>query len=297
MPGQFLNVGDTHLFAEVRGSSALPPLIVLHGGPGLDHHEFADFLDPLTDTVRLVLLDMRAQGESDRDAPESTWTLAQMADDVQAAARALGAPHYAVLGHSYGAFVALQQAVNAEETRQGLVASIVCCGVPSSHFLDGVPAALEQFGPPQLREQIRASWAGEADVTTEADFARLMEEQMPWHFADPLDPRIADYTRRSAGRYAPDVLRRFASAGYGGIEVEKELGNVGTPMLVLAGRHDRTCPPEASEVTAAGVPGAQLHVFENSGHMPFVEQPDEFLMVVRGFLQRMLPGAAWPEDA
>ncbi|ULH17312.1 alpha/beta fold hydrolase (plasmid) [Deinococcus sp. KNUC1210] len=297
MPGQFLNVGDTRLFAEVRGPASLPPLIVLHGGPGLDHHEFADFLDPLTDTVRLVLLDLRAQGESDRDAPESSWTLAQMADDVQAAAQALGAPHYAVLGHSYGAFVALQQAVNAQETRQGMAGSVVCCGVPSSRFLDGVAAELERFEPPQLREQIRASWAGEADVATEADFARLMEEQMPWHFADPLDPRIADYTRRSAGRYAPDVLRRFASAGYGGIEVMDDLGKVERPMLVLAGRHDRTCPPEASEVTAAGVPGAQLHVFEDSGHMPFVEQPDEFLTVVRAFLRRVLPLSAHTEEA
>jgi proline iminopeptidase len=59
-------------------------------------------------------------------------------------------------------------------------------------------------------------------------------------------------------------------------------------MLVLAGRHDRTCPPEASQATAAGVPGAELHIFEQSGHMPFVEQPDEFLNVVREFLKSAL---------
>ena len=287
MPGVYLNVGGTRLFADVRGPQHLPPLIVLHGGPGLDHHEFADYLDPLTDTVRLVLLDMRAQGESDRDAPEATWTLAQMAADVGAAAQALGAERYAVLGHSYGAFVALEQAVR---NPGAAAATIVCCGVPSSRFLDDIPAKLETFEPLHLREQVRASWASEADVATEADFARLMEQQMPWHFGDPEDPRIADYTRRSAGRYAPDVLRRFASAGYGGIEVLDDLGQVTVPMLVLAGRHDRTCPPEASEATANGAPGAQLHIFEDSGHMPFVEQPQEFLGVVRGFLRRALAG-------
>ena len=283
--GRRLNVGDTRLYADLRGPEHLPPLIVLHGGPGLDHHEFADYLDPLTDTVRLVLLDMRAQGESDRDPPEETWTLEQMAADIGAVARALGAERYAVFGHSYGAFVALQQAVSEPGAA---AASIVCCGVPSSRYLDDIPAKLETFEPPHLREQVRASWAGEASVQTEADFARLMTEQMPWHFADPEDPRIPAYTRQSAGRYAPDVLRRFSAAGYGGIEAEGQLGDVSAPMLVLAGRHDRTCPPEASEATAAGVPGARLHIFERSGHMPFVEQPEEFLEVVRGFLRSAL---------
>ena len=280
MPTQLLNVGDTRLFADVRGPEHLPPLIVLHGGPGLDHHEFADYLDPLTDTVRLVLLDMRAQGESDRAAPEDTWTLEQMALDVGAVARVLGAQRYAVFGHSYGAFVALQQAVS----EPGAAASIVCCGVPSSRYLDDIPAKLDTFLPLHLREQVRASWASEAGVETEADFARIMDEQMPWHFGNPEDPRIPEYARRSAGRYAPDVLRKFSAAGYGGIEVQAALGSVTSPVLVLAGRHDRTCPPEASQATAAGVTGAQLHIFEESGHMPFVEQPEEFLEVVRGFL-------------
>ena len=281
MPTQLLNVGDTRLFADVRGPEHLPPLIVLHGGPGLDHHEFADYLDPLTDTVRLVLLDMRAQGESDRDAPDDSWTLEQMAADVGAAARALGAERYAVFGHSYGAFVALQQAVSEPGAA---AASIVCCGVPSSRYLDDIPAKLDTFLPLHLREQVRASWASEVSVETEADFARIMDEQLPWHFGNPEDPRIPEYARRSAGRYAPDVLRKFSAAGYGGIEVEASLGNVTSPTLVLAGRHDRTCPPEASQATAAGIPGATLHVFEASGHMPFVEQPDEFLEVVRSFL-------------
>ncbi|AWN23935.1 hypothetical protein DKM44_12435 [Deinococcus irradiatisoli] len=284
MTPQLLPVNGTRLFADVRGEAHLPPLIVLHGGPGLDHHEFADYLDPLTDTVRLVLLDMRAQGESDRDAPEETWTLTQMAADVDGVARELGAARYAVFGHSYGAFVALQQAIN----QPGAAASVVSCGVPSSRFLEGIEAKLAGFEPLHLREQVQRSWAGEADVTTEADFARLMAEQMPWHFADPEDPRLPEYIRRSTGRYAPDVLRAFSVAGYGGIEAEAELGRVTSPMLVLAGRHDRTCPPEASQVTAAGVPGAQLHIFEQSGHMPFVEQPEEFLDVVRGFLRSAL---------
>ena len=64
-----VNVGDTHLFVIERGEGY--PLILLHGGPGLDHHEFADYLDPLCDQFHLILVDLRAQGLSDM-CPEET---------------------------------------------------------------------------------------------------------------------------------------------------------------------------------------------------------------------------------
>lgn len=283
-----LDVGDTRLHAVLRGPEQLPPLICLHGGPGLDHTEFADYLDPLTDTVRLVLLDMRAQGQSDRDAPPESWTLGEMAADVSRVARALGAQKYAVFGHSYGAFVALQHAVDFPGAA---AATIACCGVGSSRWLADIPGRLEAFEPLHLREQVRQSWADEVNVRTEADFARLMQAQFPWHFADPLDPRMAEYLSRveaQGPRYAPDVLRQFSAAEYGGIEVEDRVAGVPQPLLVLAGRFDRTCPPEASELIASRAPHGALHVFEQSGHMPFVEQPEEFLRVVRHFLGRAL---------
>jgi proline iminopeptidase len=83
----------------------------------------------------------------------------------------------------------------------------------------------------------------------------------------------------------PDVLRHFATADYGAIEVEDRLGEVTQPVLVLAGRHDRTCVPEAGEAIAAGIPGAELVVFEHSGHMTFAEENEAYLGAVRGFLQ------------
>src|ERR671938_875200 len=101
-----IDIGDTKLNVEERGAGALP-LIVLHGGPGLDHTMFGSWLDPLGDEVRLLLVDERAQGRSD-PAPPETWTLAQHARDVEALAGALGLERYAVLGHSFGAFIALQ---------------------------------------------------------------------------------------------------------------------------------------------------------------------------------------------
>jgi proline iminopeptidase len=87
--------------------------------------------------------------------------------------------------------------------------------------------------------------------------------------------------------YSPDVLRAAATNGYGHIEVEDRLAEVAHPVLVLAGRHDRTCSVEGAETIARGIPTAELVVLEHSGHMAFVEEPDAYRDAVRRFLARL----------
>jgi proline iminopeptidase len=279
--GRLVDVGDTQLHVVERGDGC--PLLLLHGGPGLDHHEFADYLDPLADRLRLILVDQRAQGRSAPCDP-ATWTLAQMAADVRALARALELPRYAVLGHSFGAFVALQWAVEfPDEPGPAIISS----GLPSSRYLDGIADRLLTFEPVELRERVAASWAREQDVRTADDVAALLHDQMPFHFADPRDPRIAEFERRSQGSvYSPDVLREFSRAGYGDIDVEDRLGEVRRPVLVLAGRHDRTCALEGARAIAEGIPGSTLVVFERSAHMAYVEEQERYVDAVRSFLAR-----------
>ncbi len=283
-PGRLVAIDDTSLWVVERGPDDGLPVLVLHGGPGLDHHEFADYLDPLTDRgVRLVLVDQRACGRSERPSPH-TWTLERFAQDVIMLARAMRLERYAVLGHSFGAFVALQHAVDYDGMA---AASIVSGGVPSMRFLERVDANLQAFEPAELREQVVASWARESGVSSAEEFDRIVSDQWPFHFADPLDPRIQDYRLRIRDTvYAPDVLRHFAAGGVGDIEVEERLAGVSSPALVLGGRHDRTCVTEAAEAIAAGVPDAQLVIFERSGHMTFVEEPEAYIEAVSRFLGR-----------
>ena len=279
--GRYVDIGDTRLYVVERGDGY--PLMVFHGGPGLDHHSFGDYLDALADEYRLILVDQRSNGRSDR-APEETWTLQQMAADVGSLARALDLERYAVLGHSYGAFVVLQHAVDfPDDAAQTIVSS----GVPSTRFLEQIAQNLAAFEPIELREQVTDSWEREKSVRTQEEVAELLHDQWPFQFADPRDPRIEEYERRTARSiYSTDVLRRFASEEYGGIEIEDRLGDVTQPVLVLAGRHDRTCVVEAAQTIAEGVPRGELVVFESSGHMTFVEENGAYVSTVRDFLKR-----------
>jgi len=281
--GRHVRIGDTRLFVDERGSGF--PILVLHGGPGLDHHEFADYLDPLGDHFRLVFMDMRSQGRSD-PTPSQTWTIQRFAEDISALAAALELDRYAVLGHSFGGFVAL---VHAADQPAGVAATVVSGGVTSKDIMGDVETALAAIEPPALREQLAASWERESEVTTADGFADIVTEQMPFHFANPQDPRIGEYLDRAGAMvYSPGVLRHFASVGYGELDAAGALARVRHPVLVLAGRYDRvaTAVAAAEAVAAADQDVIELLVLERSGHMTFVEEQPHYLDVVLEFLTR-----------
>jgi proline iminopeptidase len=287
--GRLVEVADTKLYVEERGEPSAFPLLVFHGGPGLDHTEFGDYLDPLTEggSYRLVLVDERACGRSDRTASRGTWTLGRMAQDVSDLAASLGVHGgYATLGHSYGAFVVLQHAVDHPGEPRG---TVVSSGVAAARWLNGVDQQLAAFEPVELREQVTLSWARETEVRTEDEAAALLADQWPFQFREPRGAALTEYLRRTAGlaRYAPDVIRHFAAQEYGGIDVEHRLGEVTHPVLVLAGRHDRVCAVGASQDMAQRLPDAELVVFENSAHMTFAEEQDSYLAAVRQFLDQI----------
>jgi pimeloyl-ACP methyl ester carboxylesterase len=115
----------------------------------------------------------------------------------------------------------------------------------------------------------------------------LLHDQLPFHFADPYDPRIPEFEKLAAPTsYAPAMLRHFANQEYGGLDAEAGLSSIRQPVLVLAGRHDRTCSVEAAETIAREVPKSELVIFERSGHLPFVEEQELYIEAVRNFLDR-----------
>jgi proline iminopeptidase len=282
--GRLVEAGDTSLFVVERGAGPMP-LLLLHGGPGLDHTLFGDYLDGLSDTCRLLFVDLRSQGRSEPADPRS-WTLEQMAADVDALAESLALERYAVFGHSFGAFVALQHAVDFSGRP---AASIISAGIPASRYLSHVEENLQRFEPEELRDQVTSSWARESEARTQEDCRALMSDQLPFHFSDPRDPRIEEMRAALSDMvFSPDVMREAARGDYGAIEVEDRLGDVTHPVLVLAGRHDRTCSVAAAQAIARGIPDAELVVFENSAHMGFIEEQDAYLDVVREFLARQV---------
>jgi len=252
-----------------------PPLIVLHGGPGLDHTTFRPYLDPLSEDVRLLYMDERGQGRSERVDP-ATLSLEVFAQDVDRLAEALGLDTFALLGHSFGAIVATFHAIELGTADRYVISG----GGDSSAALEAdIEASLAALG--DEGQAILESWEREQTVETDDDFAELMRAQWPFHFAGPVPEGYGEDTV-----FSPDVLRHFASAGYGAFDYVPDLRRIDRPVLVIVGEHDRTTTPRAARVLAEGIADSELAVLERAGHMSFAEAPGPYLAAVQSFLNR-----------
>ena len=78
------------------------PLFIVHGGPGASHDYFLPYLVPLARNNRLIFIDERGSGKSQKVEDISAYTVANMVEDVEAVRQALNLGKINLLGHSYG---------------------------------------------------------------------------------------------------------------------------------------------------------------------------------------------------
>jgi proline iminopeptidase len=275
--------GELHVVEHGSGY----PLVLLHGGPGMDHHEFRPWLDPLGDMgLRLIYVDQRGQGGSPRVDPAGL-SIRVFAQDIDRLAAALDLAEYAVLGHSFGAIVALSHALERGTASQ----YVISAGAASSEALmSDVEHEIERFEPAAMRDQIRRSWEQEAGLTTVSQARENTAAQMPFHFWEMGDA-YSRFMQSDETVYAPEVLAHFAAQGYGGFEWLDHLRWIRRPMLIVVGRYDRTCTLQRSEEIHREVEGSDLVVIEKAAHMAHVEQPKAYIDAVRRWFiaQGVLP--------
>lgn len=275
-------VGDVELFVREKGEGRA--LVALHGGPGLDGSFWFPALDPLaSEGWRILAPDLRANGRSDAGDP-ALWTVPRMADDAEELIEALELERPVLMAWSFGSFVAQSHMV-----RHGTAAAYVLMGtIAEPVALELVDEQLAHFEPEHLREQVSSSWAREATVQTPEECKRILDDQMPFHLADPEGPLVAELIARDRTVYQPAVLRHFASGGdYGMVDQRQALGSFSKPVLVMIGARDRTTSPMSAHELAELLPNAEEVVLTQTAHMIPYEEPELFLAAVRDFLARV----------
>jgi proline iminopeptidase len=237
---------------------------------------FRPYLDELADEFRVIYVDERGQGRSERVDP-TTLSLDVFARDVDLLAEALELERFALLGHSFGAIITTKHAI---EIGTAVAYVISGGGDASDKLMTDVEASFAEMG--DRAEAIAASWEHEKTVQTEDEARELLRVQMPFHFAGEPPPGYGDDTI-----YSPEVLRYFAQMGYGDFDYTPDLGRVSKPTLIIVGEHDRTTTTRAAGVLHEGIQSSNLVVVPGVGHMSFVEAPEPYLEAVRGFLRRV----------
>ncbi|MBL1082696.1 proline iminopeptidase-family hydrolase [Streptomyces actinomycinicus] len=268
------------------------PVVLLHGGPGLTH----DYLTPLAEALSgpagggrpCVLYDQYGGGRSGHraDAPAGFWTVELFLEELRLLLAHLGIEDaFHLLGHSWGGMLGLELAV----TRPRGLRSLTTTGAfaASRTYISEVRGLVDALPEPTRAVILRHEAAG---TTDSAAYQEAMLEFYRRHviLARPVPECLLRTV--AAMREDPTVCRAMMGESEFSMtgslrtwDIRDRLHLVQTPVLVASGRHDEVTPAAADELYEA-LPYAERAVLEGSSHHPHLDQPAEFLDLVRKFI-------------
>jgi L-proline amide hydrolase len=276
---------------ELDSQGERTPVIVCHGGPGAGH----DYCEPIAELSRFgracVLYDQLGCGRSELlpDAPADFWTPQLFKDELVELTRHLGiAERYAIVGQSWGGMLAMEHSLDQPPGLRGIVVA-------------DSPASM----PLWVSEANRLR----ADLPQDVQDALTQHEQAGTTDDPEYEAAVAVFYERHLCRVAPMpdcVMRTFAQSEanptvyhamngpsefhvVGSLrtwDITDRLHEIATPTLLVSGRYDEATPHIVGEIHKR-IPSSEWVIFEQSSHMPHVEEPEAFLDAVESFLRRL----------
>lgn len=271
------------------------PLLIVHGGPGASHDYFLPHLIPLARTNRLVFIDERGSGRSEKLDDVKHYTVENMADDVEAVRQQLHLGKINLLGHSYGGVLAQAYAFKYQENLRHL---ILASTFHSTKALNAFFQTMKQRMPEELRNRIDAmEKAGLYGQGRDFHKNRYTEEYMSAAWGEGYFPYL--YRRKPDANFDPvgngvmswDLYREMwgsngefvVDGNLVSVEYAGRLPSIKVPTLLTVGDHDETDPSIVQSMHEL-IPGSKLVVIPDAGHMNFVDQPVLFRKAVDDFV-------------
>ena len=271
------------------------PLLILHGGPGASHDYFLPYLLPLARHHKVIFIDERGSGKSQKLEDRSAYTIENMVGDVEGVRTGLNLGKISLLGHSYGGALAQAYALKYQRNLSHL---ILASTWSSSAALNEVFVRMKQNMAPELRERIdRLEAQGlfghgkdyeKNRYTNEYMIAAWGEGYFPYVYHNRPDP---NYDPTALGGEAWDLYREMwgehgefiIDGNLKSVEYTERLAGIKVPTLMVVGEHDE-CEPSLSEAMHEKIAGSKMVVLPNAGHMTFVDQTGMFIKAVDEFL-------------
>jgi pimeloyl-ACP methyl ester carboxylesterase len=245
----------------VRGTG--PGMLLAHGAGGGIQPNYGPILDGLADLYTVVGPDYPGTGRTPRTS--QPLTLNGLADDLVAVAVEEGLESFAVNAYSMGGPLAIRAAARHPDRVTALVLT--------ASF--AYPNPRMRLAVQMWRELLEA-----ADPGRLAGFLALIGIGAP--FLDDFGQNQLDSALRAAAASVPPGTPEHIDL-IDQIDVRDDLPKIKVPTLVISTMHDSLVTPSHHRELADGIPGAKLTEI-GTGHLPFVERPEEWLTTIRSFL-------------
>lgn len=282
----FVKIKDGWLYYDEIGQGI--PIIVVHGGPGLDHGYLQPQLSQLAASHRLIFYDQRGSGKSlETPLDEEHINIHQFVEDLEDLRKSLDLNKFILMGHSWGGLLAMQYAIDHQDHLIGL---ILLNSAPADY--NGQKAFIDEFGArtKNIHNDITPLFAY-------ADFIKLNATQ------------ISDLYRKLFSVYVYDSenvkdlsLNFSVASGQSGFKVMEEikktsflqpninlfpsLKKLSVPTFILHGKQD-IMPAWTAQKIKGAIPQSEIVMLDDCGHFPYIEQPSQFFTELNNFLEKI----------
>jgi proline iminopeptidase len=230
----------------------------------------------LSEHLELVFVDLRGSGRSSGNVSDLSFDV--LAGDLEAVRVALGRERIAVLGHSILGVLAIEHG----RRYPGSVSHVIAVGTPPNGDMTRLLAASASFFESDASEdRKRLLRENMARLPAGASPAQGMYAQTPMRFFDPRFDAAPLFIGADA---RPQVLQHLLGPLTSSWDINVDASTLRVPIFLAQGRFDYIVPYTLWEGIPETLPDATLHLFERSGHQPFVEEPERFATVIADWM-------------
>ncbi len=281
----FIEVKGGKIWYRIDGEGDKTPVLLLHGGPGSSSF----YLEPLKELSQdrpVIFLDQLGCGRSTRITDTTLMTIEQNVEQLEQVRKALKLDKFYLYGHSWGTMLGMDYYVKYPKGIQGLI-----------------------FSSPLFSTKI---WTDDADTLIatlpEATQKAIRESERQKNYAneaykEAMEVYYKAYVRRSdKSKSQQDTAAKFFGENvynfmWGPSEFTatgnllnynrlKDLPKITVPTLLTAGEYDEARPSSVRYYTSL-IPGAQFKMIPQAAHSTMMDNPKEYIGVLREFLKKM----------
>lgn len=256
---QMFDTGDVRLHYRVDGPAEGAP-VVFCNSLGTDMRLWDQVLPLLPDGLRLIRFDKRGHGLS--SCPQAPYSMGALIRDTERLLDHLEVRDCVFVGLSIGGMIAQGLAVKRLDMIRAMVLSNTAAKIGTPEIWAERIAGVEHCGIESLADAVMERWFSAAfRATPELELWRNMLVQQ-------CDAGFAG-----------------CSAAISGTDFFTPTSGLRLPVLGIAGSEDGSTPPDLVRETVELIPASKFHLIRKAGHLPCVEQPQEYAQVLRQFLR------------
>jgi proline iminopeptidase len=265
-----------------------PALFLVPAGWGVGSLYLQRGFISLAERFRLIFIDTRGSGLSGRPVDPSRMGTVDMADDLEVLRLHLGLSKVSILGHSNSGSIALSYAERFPRQMNKLI--LVDSQVLGlSAAADTQRMVRERATDPRFETAVKVVstfFSGQANPAQDDEtLESFIDQVLPLYLHRP-EKTLALAKQHLSGPVSSYAFSsQFAADAANRTNLTESLDRITSEVLIAVGRHDYICPLALSEYLHKGIPQSQLVIFEESGHLPWLEEPGKFWPVLNGFLR------------